>query len=41
MSPNKGNQTLLKFGQLTEYISGEIFFFKNHVENDSPQLDMQ
>ena len=35
ISQSKGNQTL-KFGQVVEY--NNIFFFKNHAENEALRL---
>ena len=37
ISQSKDNQTA-KFGQLIEYISREIFFFKNYAENEAKRL---
>ena len=37
ISRSKGNQTL-KFGQVIEYITREIFFFKNYTENVAGRL---
>ena len=32
ISGSKGNQ-IMKFGQLTEYITWETFFLRNHTQN--------
>ena len=37
ISRSKGNQTI-KFGQLIEYNKRNIFFFKNHAENEVERL---
>ena len=37
ISQSKSNQTM-KYGQLIEYITREIFFFKNFMENEAGRL---
>ena len=37
ISRSKGNQ-IMKFGQVTAYITRVIFFFKNHAESEAGRL---